>query len=158
MQGAQVWSLVGELRFHINLKVAQPKKNQPRWWIWEEYEEYESSLSPHSKNKILYLSPFALCLWLRNSQEEVICWKNRNNSIQLSCENTHYWECVCVLGVKLWVCRHLRESRELVMDREAWRAAIRGVAKSPTRLSDWTELKRSREENCQLWRIRNPRG
>ena len=32
------------------------------------------------------------------------------------------------------------ELRELVMDREAWRVAIQGVAKSRTRLSDWTEL------------------
>ena len=35
----------------------------------------------------------------------------------------------------------LGELRELVMDREAWRAAIHGVTKSRTRLSNWTELK-----------------
>ena len=34
----------------------------------------------------------------------------------------------------------LSELRELVMDREAWRVAIHGVAKSRTRLSDLTEL------------------
>ena len=35
----------------------------------------------------------------------------------------------------------LSELRELVMDREAWRAAIHGVAKSRTQPSNWTELK-----------------
>ena len=35
----------------------------------------------------------------------------------------------------------LSELREMVMNREAWRAAIHGVAKSQTRLSDRTELK-----------------
>ena len=34
----------------------------------------------------------------------------------------------------------LSKLRELVMDREAWRAVIHGVTKSRTRLSDWTEL------------------
>ena len=34
----------------------------------------------------------------------------------------------------------LSELRELVMDREAWRATLHGVAKSRTRLSDWSDL------------------
>ena len=34
----------------------------------------------------------------------------------------------------------LSKFQELVMDREAWHAALHGFAKSRTRLSDWTEL------------------
>ena len=42
---------------------------------------------------------------------------------------------------------NLSELRELVMDREAWHAAIHAVAKSRTWLSDWTELNWNRVSN-----------
>ena len=44
---------------------------------------------------------------------------------------------MCIVGQ---ITVSLSELREFVMDREAWRAVIHGIAKSWTRLSDWTEL------------------
>ena len=38
---------------------------------------------------------------------------------------------------------NMSELRELVMVREAWRAAIHGVTKSQTQLSDWTKVSKN---------------
>ena len=48
----------------------------------------------------------------------------------------------------------LSELRELVMDRESWRAAIHGVAKSWTRLSNCTELNCETQLRSQLHKIK----
>ena len=43
-------------------------------------------------------------------------------------------------GITYMVEMSLSRLRELVMDRESWHAAVHGVAKSRTRLSDGTEV------------------
>ena len=50
-----------------------------------------------------------------------------------------------MVGWHHWLNGHeFEQTREMVMDREAWHAAVHGMAKSRTWLSDWTEL------NCKI--------
>ena len=49
-------------------------------------------------------------------------------------------------GITDWMDMSLSKLWALVMDREAWRAAVHGVAKIQTQLSDWTEL----NQRCTL--------
>ena len=90
------------------------------------------------------------------------CWSWNSNSLATSCEELTHWKrpwCWEGLGAggevedrgwDGWMAsptrrtESLSELRELVMDREAWRDVIHGVAKSGTRLSDWTEVKKVR--------------
>ena len=86
------------------------------------------------------------------------CWSWNSSTLATSCEVlTHCKRLWCWEGLGAggegddrgwdgWIASLTRlspsELREMVMDREAWRAAIHGVAKCRTRLIDWTELTR----------------
>ena len=48
------------------------------------------------------------------------------------------WYCVCVTDS---MDMSFGKLQKLVMDREAWRAAVHGISKSQTWMSDWTELR-----------------
>ena len=58
-------------------------------------------------------------------------------------------------GITYWMNVSLSKLRELVMDREAWHAVLHRVAKSRTRLSDWTELNchSGRGGSTEFWRM-----
>ena len=58
-------------------------------------------------------------------------------------------------GISVSMGMSLNKFRELVMGREAWRAAIHGITKSQTRLSGWTELNWRGMINLHLEDIRD---
>ena len=101
-------------------------QNHCRWWPWDFFGRNDAK----AETSVLW-PPHVKCWLIGKDSDAGRDWgQEEKGTTEDEMAGWHHW----LDGLSL------SELRELVMDREAWHAAIHGVAKSRTRLSYWTEL------------------